>query len=121
MEDDFRAGRSALIRANIKDNSLTPPANFQPTTVKMTLWDVDRAEAGVTPSIVNSRLDTDITASCAAGVLTLTLDEADMALLDSAKNSERRGLLIYWDYNAGADSGERTIYFTVTRNGVPTA
>lgn len=119
MEDNFPANRSARITADI--TSLVTEAAFQPTTVKMTLYDADRAESGVSPAIINSRLDTDITSSVTAGVMDLTLTEADMAMLDAAKDSERRALLIYWDYNGGADSGEKIIRFTVYRNQVPTS
>ncbi len=119
MEDDFRANRSARVTFTI--TSLVTGLAFQPTTVKMTLYDEDRAETGTAGAIVNSRLDTDITSSVTAGVGDLTLTEADMAILDSAKPSERRALLIYWDYSGGADSGEYTFRFTVSKNGVPTS
>lgn len=119
MEDTYPAGRSAQFSGTITSN-VTGLA-FQPTTVKMTLYDQDRAEMGTTPAIVNSRLDSDITTSVTLGVIALTLTEADMAMLDATKQSERRAMLIYWDYSGGADSGEMTIRFGVERNGAPTA
>lgn len=119
MEDNFPASRSARLTGTI--TSLVTGAAFQPTTVKMTLFDADRAETGTSPAIINSRLDTDITSSVTVGVIDLTLTEADMAMLDATKQSERRALLIYWDYNSGADSGEKIIRFKVQRNQVPTS
>lgn len=118
IEGSHPASRSRRFTGTITD--LTTGAAFQPTTVKMTLYDPDRARKGEA-AILNSRLDSDITSSVTLGVIDLTLTEADMAMLDSAKQSEDRAMLIYWDYNGGDDSGEMTVRFRVYRNQVPTS
>lgn len=122
MEEDFTSDTTVTVTGTIYDLSGSTPVGFKPTTVTMTLFDLDRAEEGIAGAIVNSRLNSDITSSVSAGgVLTLNLTRADMAMLDSTKQSERRGLQIAWVYNGGADRGERQFTFTVKRNKVPTS
>ena len=119
MEIKVPMGYSLRVRGQIVDRTVTPATGFKPTTLKWSLWDKDKQEAGVA-SIINSRKDVSALATCdASGNWTIDLTTTDMALQDANKQGETHIMLIFWTYNTTSDYGEETVRMTVTRTTVP--
>ena len=120
MDITVASGHTIRIQGQILDKTATPPVGFKPTTLKYTLWDKDKQDAGVA-AIINSRNGTDILAGCdASGNYVIDLNKTDMALQDAAKDSETHLIQIIWTYNTTSDQGETTHRIGVTRTKVPT-
>lgn len=117
-EAEFAENTTITIKGTIKDNA-NPPVAFQPTTVKLTIYDVEKSDAGLT-AIVSAVVDRDITSSVTVGVIEYDLPKGDMVMIDATKDTEIRGVYIYWDYNGGADRGELLSFFKIRKDKVPT-
>lgn len=115
-EAEFAENTTVRIKGTITDQD---DAAFQPTTVKLTLFDVEKADAGLT-AIVGAVQDLDITSDVTVGVIAYDLPKGKMVMIDSTKDVEIRGVYLYWDYNGGADRGELLSFFKIWKDKVPT-
>ena len=99
------------ITYGIKDETGTAIPASALTTLTLTLYALDGAQAG---TVINSVDDMNILNANrgtvdGSGNLTLLLQPADLAILDTALLEERHIALVEWTYAAGAKSGRHEI------------
>ena len=114
-EAQFWADTTARITGQIVDQDGT---GFKPTTLLMTIFDVEKHTAGSAALIAE---DVDVIADCDAnGNVSIDLTRAQMVMKDATKDSERRAVRFVWTYTATADRGVRLFFFVLLKEDIPT-
>jgi len=104
LTNEIAEGVSSLLSVTFVDENAATIASL--TTLTMTLYEES------TEDIINSRTDSDVSASLSGGVLTLTLAPDDNAMITS-KLCERHIALFEYTWSAGSKTGKYEVVFTV--------